>query len=184
MPASVLSSIEVHRGRVFRVVTERVTLENGVTVDLDLVRHPGASAVVAVDDDGGVKLLHQYRHAVGGRIWEIPAGTLEEQEAPLDCARRELAEEAGVRARTWEALGDIVPVPGYSDERISLFLAHGLSGAAQRLDRDELLEVVDVPFDRALEMIADGAISDAKTLSALLLADRFMKRDRARFPFV
>ncbi len=178
MSATILSSKTVHRGRVFTVVTETVTLENGVTAELDLVRHPGASAVVAVSEEKEVKLLYQYRHALGRRIWEIPAGTLEVEEDPLACAQRELAEEAGVRAERWEKIGELVPVPGYSDERIALFMAAGLAPAPQHLDRDELLEVFDVPFEKAMEMIDTGEISDAKTVSALLLAERARKRNR------
>lgn len=178
MSATVLSSTEVYRGRVFQVVNERVTLENEVSVDLDLIRHPGASAIVAVSEEDQVKLLRQYRHAVGRRIWEIPAGTLEQGEAALSCAKRELAEEAGVDARSWTAIGEIVPVPGYSDERITLFLATGLIPTPQRLDKDELLEVFEIPFSETLAMIDSGEIVDAKTVSALLLAERFWKRNR------
>ena len=160
------------RGRVFDLYTETVRLENGVVADLEVIRHPGAAAIVAMDADRRVLMIRQYRHAVGGYIWEIPAGTLEGEESPTDCAARELEEETGYRATDWQPLGDIVPVPGYSDERIHLFLATGLTPGTQHLDRDELLSVHAVAFDMVLDMINDGTIQDAKTIASVLMADR------------
>jgi len=160
------------RGRVFDLYTETVRLENGVVADLEVIRHPGAAAIVAMDADRRVLMIRQYRHAVGGYIWEIPAGTLEGEESPADCAARELEEETGYRATDWQPLGDIVPVPGYSDERIHLFLATGLTPATQHLDRDELLSVHAVAFDMVLDMINDGTIQDAKTIASVLMAHR------------
>ncbi len=160
----------VYKGRVFSVVREQVTLPTGKTATLDVVRHPGASAVLPMRDDNTVILLHQYRRAVGGYIWEIPAGTLEENEAPLSCAQRELVEETGFSAGSWEKLGEIVPVPGYSDERIHLFLAKDLSPAQQNLDKDEVLDVHQMPLQKVLEMIRTGEIQDSKTINGLLMA--------------
>ncbi len=160
----------VHRGRVFELAVDNVTLENGVTVDLEVVRHPGAAAIVALTDQGGVILIRQFRYAVGGDIWEIPAGTLNPGEAPLDCARRELEEETGVAAQEWTAMGEITPLPGYSDEVIHLFLAQRLSPGGQQLDDDELLEVREVALETALEMIANREIRDAKTIVGLQMA--------------
>jgi ADP-ribose pyrophosphatase len=160
----------VHRGRVFELHVDNVTLENGVTVDMDVLRHPGAAAVVPLTDQGGVLLLRQFRYAIGTDIWEIPAGTLNPGEAPLACARRELAEEAGVMAVDWSALGAITPLPGYSDEIIHLFSARRLSPVPQNLDADELLEVREIPLQTALSMITTQAIRDAKTITGLLLA--------------
>lgn len=172
MSVTVNSRTRRHRGRVFVLETENVTLDNGVTVDIDILRHPGAAAIVPMTDAGGVILIEQYRHAIGTRIWEIPAGTLEESEAPEDCARRELIEEAGVSAGRFEKLGEITPVPGYADERIHLFLATDLAPARQRLDPDEVLRVHEVAFSDALAMIGDGRIQDAKTICGLLMARR------------
>jgi ADP-ribose pyrophosphatase len=157
---------------VFDFTLETITLENDETVTLEVIRHPGAAAIVAMTDTGALLLLRQYRHAVGGTIWEIPAGTLNDGESPEDCARRELIEETGYAARTWKRLGEITPVPGYSDERIHLFLATDLSPDRQRLDRDELIQVRSVSVKDALAMIDDGRIQDAKSIAALALAHR------------
>jgi ADP-ribose pyrophosphatase len=160
----------VKKGRVFELYTENITLPNGFTMDMEIIRHPGAAAIVAVMDDQSILLLKQYRHAVGGFIWEIPAGTLDPGEDEMACARRELAEETGYKARQMEKLGVITPLPAYSDERIHIYLASGLTRAAQNLDADELLSVHPVGLQDALAMIADGRIQDAKTIAGLHLA--------------
>lgn len=163
----------LHRGRVFNMDRENVSLENGVTIDMDIIRHPGAAAIVPLIDSGrSVILIRQYRHAVGEYIWEIPAGTLDSGETPLGCARRELIEETGYAADTWEKLGEVVPVPGYADERIHLFSADGLRRAEQHLDADEILDVHEMQLDRVLKMVDAGEIQDAKTLTALFLLTR------------
>lgn len=161
-----------HQGRVFQIVTENITLPNGVTVDMDLVNHPGASAIVPLSEGNQVILLRQYRHAVGDYLWEIPAGTLHQGEDPLVCARRELAEETGFSAKNWRKIGELIPVPGYSNERIHLFLAKGLEAVGTNLDADEILEVHPVAWKDAMNMILDGRIQDAKTICSLLMADR------------
>ncbi|MEO8604240.1 MAG: NUDIX hydrolase [bacterium] len=161
---------EVYRGRIVRLVLEDVDLPNGKTATFEVVHHPGAAAIVALDGDGSVVLLRQFRHAAGGYIWEIPAGTLGAGEPPADCARRELREETGLDAARWTPLGRIVTAPGFCDERIHLYLARDLSQAEQQLDADEILTVSRVPFARALEMIASGDIEDAKSIAALHLA--------------
>lgn len=161
----------VHRGRVFQLVTENITLPNGVNMDIDVIRHPGAAAIVPMLDGKIVLLLRQYRHAVGGWIWEIPAGTLGPQETVEACARRELIEETGYSARNFEKIGEITPLPGYADERVHLFLAAGLTPSAQDLDPDELLSVQPTPLPQALGMIFNGEIQDAKTITGLLLAE-------------
>ena len=117
-------------------------------------------------------LIRQYRYALDTDIWEIPAGTCLPEESPLACARRELEEETGVTAGVWTALGEITPLPGYSDEVIHLFAARRLEPARQKLDADELLEVREVGVDAALAMIDAGTIRDAKTITGLLLAKK------------
>jgi len=140
--AEVRRSETIHRGRVFDFTKETVTLTNGVTVDMEVIRHPGAAAIIPLTTDEKVIMLKQYRHAVGGPLWEIPAGTMDPaDDSPLACARRELEEETGFSAATWDALGELTPVPGYSDERIHLFLARDLSPTAQNLDADEIVVV-------------------------------------------
>ncbi len=177
MTAAVNARRMIHQGRVFQVVTENVTLSNGITVDMDLVNHPGASAIVPLSKDNQVILLRQYRHAVGGYLWEIPAGTLNRGEDPLTCARRELAEETGFDAKSWRKLGELIPVPGYSNERIHLYLACDLVKANGDPDADEILEVHSVAWKDAMNMILDGRIQDAKTISSLLMADRTRNPD-------
>jgi ADP-ribose pyrophosphatase len=161
---------EIHAGRVFKLFQEELTLPNGFTTSLELIRHPGAAALVAFPEEHAVLLLRQYRHAVGGYIWEIPAGTLSPGEAPLECARRELVEETGYMASELLPLGQMVPVPGYSDERIHIFLARGLTPAPQRLDQDEVLEVHRLPLSQVMEMVRTGQIQDGKTIVGLTLA--------------
>ena len=170
LSAAVRRRTTIHRGRVFRLDSEQLALSNGATVELDVIRHPGAAAIVAFPDPETVIMIRQYRHAVGGVIWEVPAGTLDSGESPLACARRELTEETGFAAARWTALGAITPLPAYSDERIHLFAAGGLTPARQHLDSDEMLQVHRVPFQKALAMIADGTIRDAKTICALYMA--------------
>ena len=162
-----MSVQQIYKGRIVDLRLEEVGLPNGRSVMLEVVHHPGASAIAAVDMHGAVALVRQFRHAAGGFIWEVPAGTLAPGEAPEACARRELREEAGLLATQWTALGSILTTPGFCDERIHLFLARGLSEAAQQLDFDEVLDVSRVPMRRALEMVRDGTIEDAKTIAAL-----------------
>lgn len=176
MPVNVHHRHIVHRGRVIRLVRETVTLDNGTTTDLEFIEHPGAAAIVALTDAEEAVLVRQYRHALRGYIWEVPAGTLAPGEAALDCARRELAEEAGFAAAHWQTLGAITPVPSYSDERIQLFLATGLSAAAGQLDADEVLDAHCLPLTEVNAMIARGAVQDAKSICALLLAQKWLER--------
>lgn len=166
----------IHKGRVFKVYQEAVTLPNGTAIKLDVIRHPGAAAIVPLTRRHTVIMLKQYRHAVGGTIWEIPAGTLDDRESPLTCAQRELTEETGYTAATWQKLGEITPLPGYSDERIQIFLATNLSISVQNLDADEVLEVREVAFTEALNMISMGGIQDAKTTCGLFMARAWLKQ--------
>jgi ADP-ribose pyrophosphatase len=162
--------ISIYKGRVVDFNLEEAHLPNGKTVNLEMVRHPGASAVVPVQDDGRMVLIRQYRHAAGGMIYEIPAGRLDHGEDPLDCAKRELAEEAGLQATRWEKLGMIFTTPGFTDEKIHLFLARGFSSIPQALEHDEVIEVAVRPMDEVIAMIRRGEINDGKTICALTLA--------------
>ena len=172
MSATVNSVETIHKGRVFQLVRENITLSKGSTFNMDVIRHPGAAAIVPVTENGNVLMLKQYRHAIGEYIWEIPAGTLDNQEDPLDCAKRELIEETGFSARQWKKLGAITPVPGYSDEKIHLYLATDLATDKQNLGKDEMLDVHEIPFLKVIEMIFSGEISDGKSITGILLADR------------
>jgi len=164
---------DVHRGRVVHLTVEDVRLPNGTEIALEIVRHPGAAAVAALDDAGAVVLLRQYRHAVGGYLWEVPAGKLDGGEDPAVCAARELAEEAGLAAGRLERVGEVVTCPGFCDERIHLFVATVLRPVATARGADEVIDAVRaVPLDEAMAMIDRGEIRDAKTIAALLHAAR------------
>ena len=167
MKATVNHRETIRRGRVFDFTLENVTLTNGANLDMEIIRHPGAAAIMPLTDDRHVIMLRQYRHATGQSIWEIPAGTFEKKGHSLACARRELAEETGYSAQQWDDLGSIIPVPGYSDEKIDLYLARRLSPAAQNLDPDEEIEVHALPLDQVVSMIECGDIIDAKTIASV-----------------
>ena len=160
----------VYAGRIVNLGIERARLPDGRQVDLEVIRHPGAAAVLPLHPDGTVTLVHQYRHAGGGMHHEVPAGVLEPGEAPEACARRELAEEVKLQAGHLRPLAAIHTTPGFTDERIHLFLATGLSAAEGELDADEYIEVVRLPLGDALAMVKDGRLTDAKTICALHLA--------------
>ena len=174
MSVKVHKITNIYNGKIFDVVVEKVTLPNGMTKNREVVRHPGAAAMVPFLDDGKVVLIKQYRHAVGEFLWEIPAGTLEPGEKAVECARRELVEETGYEASSLDKLAQILPAPGYTDERIHIFLATGLTPAEQKLEDDEVLKAEPTLFETALKMITKGAIQDAKTIAGLLLTS--MKR--------
>ncbi|UCD80356.1 MAG: NUDIX hydrolase [Desulfobacterales bacterium] len=180
MTAKVNNRQIVHRARVFNLIRENVTLDNGVTTDLEFVEHPGATAVIPLLNESKLLLLRQYRHALKEYIWEIPAGTLDPQESVLNCAKRELIEETGYSADQWQKLGEITPVPGYSNERIHVFLASGLQPARQHLDKDEIINVHEFEFNQALEMIKRGEIRDAKSIAGLFLAIDRLKENGYR----
>jgi ADP-ribose pyrophosphatase len=157
----------IYTGIVVNLNVDTVILPNGVTVDLEIVRHPGAAAVVPVKEDGTVILIKQFRHAAGGFIYEIPAGKLHSGEDPKACAARELEEEVGHRAATLELLSSIFTAPGFTDEVIHIYKATGLTTGRQQLDRDEVLEVIEMPLAEAIGMIEAGAIKDAKSIVGL-----------------
>lgn len=177
--ATLLERTFCYEGRLLRVAEERIELPDGRRTTLEMIRHPGAAAIVAVDEHERVLLVRQFRHAAGGWIHELPAGTLDAGEAPLSCARRELVEETGYRAEHFEELGFVWTTPGFTDEKIYLYLASGLSQEDQALDDDELLEVVEVPFVEAFAMVLDGRISDAKSIAALTRAKEHLGQRRA-----
>jgi ADP-ribose pyrophosphatase len=146
-----------------------------------MFRHPGASAVVPflddpADPDPRVLLIRQFRHAADGFIWEVPAGRLDQGEAPEACARRELEEETGMVAETFERLTTIYTTPGFTDERIHLFLARGLTSGTQRREADEFMELQERRWSEVMEMVRRGEISDGKTLSSLLFVQCFRRK--------
>lgn len=173
---------DIYRGRVVHLTVEDITLPNGHTTSLEIVRHPGAAAVAALDDDACVTLIRQYRHAVGGWLWEVPAGKLDPGEEPAACAARELEEEVGLAAGRLEHIGAIVTCPGFCDEVIHLFLATEISAVPVRRGVDEVIDRVEhVPLRAALDLVRSGEIRDAKTIVALVqVALRYDERGQRR----
>ena len=166
----------VHEGRLLRVEEQVVDLPNGHRTTLEIIEHPGAAAVVLLDGDHRAVLVRQYRHATGEWLLEVPAGKLDPGEDPRTCARREAEEETGHRCETLVPLGWIWTTPGFTNERIWLFMGTGLKRTRQRLDADESLTVEPIPFDRALRMAETGEITDAKTVCALARAAAHLRR--------
>ena len=180
MSATINSHAILHEGRVFSLVNENYTLENGITAHMDFIQHPGAAAMVPMLNQKEVILIKQYRHAIRKFIWEIPAGTLDPLESPINCAKRELIEEAGYASNKWHQLGTITPLPGCSNERIHIFLATDLQPAKQALDKDELLNVHSMKIKKAVQMILSGEINDGKTISGLFLALNWLEKNREK----
>jgi len=170
-----LATRDIFRGRTFHVTVERVRLPNGREMDMELVHHGGAAAVVPLLADGSVLLVRQYRYATGGWLLEIPAGKLDPGESPESCAIRETEEETGYRPGELQPLGWIWTTPGFADEKIWLFLATGLRQTAQALGDDEVLSVERMPLAEAVEKAARGEINDAKSAVALLRAREVLK---------
>ena len=162
-----LSTKRIYSGKMLKFDLDTVVLPNGRTIELEILRHPGASAVVPLKEDGKVVLIRQLRHAASGFIYEIPAGKLDPHEDPKDCAARELEEEVGYRAGSFELLTSILTAPGFTDEVIHIYQGTKLEAGKQQLDQDEILEIVEWPLEEAMSRILDGTIRDAKTIIGL-----------------
>jgi ADP-ribose pyrophosphatase len=174
-----LDTRRIYTGRVVRLDVDTVRFPDGSTGQLELIRHPGAAAIVpcASDPPGAdptILLIRQYRYATGGELWEVPAGTLDPGEDPEACARRELLEETGVTAARLQRLTSIWTTPGFTNEVIHLYLATGLTSGEPSRERDEFIEVVPQPLSRVLALIRDGEIRDAKTVAAILYMAGFV----------
>jgi ADP-ribose pyrophosphatase len=175
----------VYDGRVIDIDLDRVRFPDGSVGELELIRHPGASAVVALDPPGRlsdpgqpiVVLIRQYRYAADGFVWEVPAGKLDPGEAPEVCARRELEEETGYRAGRLDHLSTIHTTPGFTDEVIHLFLGRDLEVGELGHEANEFIEIHEVLLGDAIEMIDNGEITDAKTICALTMAARAVSRE-------
>lgn len=148
---------------------------NGKEAWREVVHHPGASAVVAIDEDNRIIMEKQFRYALDDYLLEIPAGKLDKGEDPLVCAKRELEEETGIVASDWISLGTIATSPGFCNEVIHLYVAKGLSKGEIHWDEDEYVEVERYTFDELLQRIKEEKIKDSKSLSALLLAMPYLK---------
>lgn len=174
--AGKISSRRVYSGRIVSLDVDTVRFPNGTTGELEMIRHSGASAVVPIleepDKEKQVLLIRQYRYAAEGFLYEVPAGRLDAGETPEACALRELKEETGYSAETVSRLTTIFTTPGFTDEKIHLFVARGLTPGESALESDEILDVHPTTISRALQMIDEGLIIDGKTIVALLLAER------------
>src|SRR5437773_9284227 len=164
-----LDSKKVFSGRVFDVTVDTVR-EGDKTYVREIVHHPGSAVIIPVYNDGTVALVRQYRHPAVRYLLELPAGTLNDKERPEEGAARELEEELGLVAGKLEKLSEFFVSPGFCEEKMWLYLATDLTETAQRLEDDEMIEVVRLPIERALQMITDGEIEDAKTIIGLMLA--------------
>jgi ADP-ribose pyrophosphatase len=172
----VLASEEVYEGRVISLRRDTVAMPGGGSSVREVVAHPGAVGVVAIDDDGAVVMLKQYRHAIGEHLWELPAGLRDaDGEPPLETAKRELAEEVGLAAERWQLLTTSLSTPGFCTEMVGLYLAEGLSPVERPegfvVEHEELdMTVERVPFDRALQMVFDGTVRNALAVIGILAA--------------
>lgn len=170
-----VSRERIFDGKVIDVEKWTVRLPDGALAPREIVLHRGAAAVVAVDDAGLVTLVRQHRVAVGEVTLEIPAGKLDAPgENPLVCAKRELEEETGLRAQRWQPLTVLLTTPGFSSERIALYLATGLSAAKAHPDEDEFLDVVRMPLGEAIDRVMRGELCDGKSAVGLLMAGRLL----------
>lgn len=169
-----VSSTRVYDGRLLRVDRDRVQFPDGSSGDLEVIRHPGAAAIVPVaspmetTENPTIIMLRQFRYAAGEAIWEIPAGVLGTDESPEACARRELVEEAGVSAGRLEHLTSILTTPGFTDECIHLFAAYDLHPAESAHEPDEFIDVRPMPLSEVLELVRGGEIVDGKTICGIL----------------
>lgn len=165
----ILSSTEHFRGRVFSVTIDEIR-EGDKVYDREVVRHPGSAVIVPVFGDGTIALVRQYRHPAVRYLLEVPAGTLQRDELPEIGAARELEEELGFVAGRLEKLSEFFVSPGFCEEKMWVYLATELTETKQRLEDDEIIEVMRIPFGQGLNMITTGEIEDAKTIIGLMLA--------------
>ncbi|OLR91769.1 NUDIX domain-containing protein [Actinokineospora bangkokensis] len=169
----VVSSTDVHVGRILALRVDEVRMPGGGTAKREVVEHLPAVAVVALDDDGQVVLIHQYRHPVGARLWELPAGLVDhEGEEPLAAAERELVEEVGLAAEHWSVLVDVAASPGFTDEEVRVFLATGLSEVTRQEMGEEEADLTTrrVPLPEAVRMALAGEITNAAAVAGVLAA--------------
>jgi ADP-ribose pyrophosphatase len=173
-----IRSRRVHTGKIITLDTDTVRFPDGSVGEMDMIRHPGASAIVpfvsdATSDDPQLLLIRQYRYAADQYLYEIPAGRLDPGEDPHDCARRELREETGCTAQGIDFLFTMYTTPGFTDERIHLFMATGLERGETAHEADEFMTIETVTLSHALRMIQEGEIKDAKTALGILFAAGF-----------
>ena len=170
-----ISSKEIFKGKVISVHHDEVSLENGNTAMREVVYHNGGVCVLPLLSNSDVLFVKQFRYPYREEVLELPAGKLEKGEEPFLSAQRELLEETGATAGEYIDLGKLYPSPGYCSEVISMYLARDLEFSAQKLDEDEFLDVVKIPLQKAVQMVLDGTITDAKTQAAILKTHIMLK---------
>ena len=170
MPFELLKSEILMKGRAFTIRQDHLKTPDGRETKFEIIEHSGSVVIIPIDENGNVLLVRQYRHATGQDLLELPAGTLDDNEAPESCAAREIREETGMAAGVLTKLGEFYLAPGYSTEFMAVFLATDLSYSPLEADADEFLSVEKVPVAEAIEMAERGEIPDAKSLAALFLA--------------
>ncbi len=175
MSETTLASQTVFQGKLLHVKSDRVRLMNGHESVREYILHPGASMIIATPDDKTITLVRQYRYPLNRHFIELPAGKIDPGEDPLDTAKRELREECGYVATEWRHLSTLHPGIGYSNERIELYLARGLTQAGRHLDDDEFLEMLHVPIVEAMQWIRDGHITEAKAVMGVLWAEKLLR---------
>jgi len=174
MKFELLKSETTYQGRAFNVRRDHLLTPGGNTVKYDIIEHVGSVILVPVDDEGQMYFVRQYRHAAQLDLLELPAGTLEKDEPPVEAAAREIREETGMAAKTLKEIGSFYLAPGYSSELMHVFLATGLVHDPLDPDADEYLSLEKMPVDQALRLAESGQMQDAKSLAALLLAKKYL----------
>lgn len=170
-----LSSRLQYEGRIIRLRIDEVELPDGSRASREVIEHPGAAAIVPLDEEGGIHLVSQYRDAVGEQLLEIPAGKLKPGEHPVDCARRELREEMGLECRRLDHLATFYSTPGFCDEIMHIYLARDLSGTVEDMDREEFIEARKELLHPLGELL--GRLKDAKSIAGIMLADELLERE-------
>ncbi|MBQ7874739.1 MAG: NUDIX hydrolase [Oscillospiraceae bacterium] len=163
-----IKSAEIYNGHIIKVFKDEVSLEDAGCAIREVVRHKGAAAILAVSEKGEAYFVEQFRYPVGTSLFEAPAGKIDDGEAPIECAKRELLEECGITAEKWTELGPMLSSPGFCDEVIHLYLAENLSESKPDPDDDEFLDIIKIPLCEARDRLRKGEIPDAKTQILIL----------------
>jgi len=176
MPFELIKSETLLQGRAFKIRRDYLKTPDGRETRLEIVEHGGSVVIIPIDDENNLLFVRQYRHAAGGDLLELPAGTRDQDEPFEDCATREIREETGMEAGKLQKVGEFYLAPGYSTEFMAVFLATGLQENPLQADDDEFLQVEKVPLKKAIEMAEHGDVPDAKSLAALLLARPYLEK--------
>ncbi len=176
MPFELVKSENLLQGRTFKVRRDTLKTPDGRETKLEIIEHGGSVVIIPLDEENNLLFVRQYRHAAGGDLLELPAGTRGKDEPYEECARREIREETGMEAGNLQKIGEFYLAPGYSTEFMAVFFATGLKENPLQADDDEFLEVEKIPLKKAIEMAEHGEVPDAKSLAALLLARSYLEK--------